>query len=89
MSEQENVFLGQLKKWIIGGLTGAISIVIASMVIFFLNANGRIVKIEETQSQKVNASDFQHYKDYQELKDSYIYQSIEEMKTDLKQLKNQ
>ena len=87
MSERENEFLAQLKRWIIGGVTAATTVLISSMVIFYINANGRIEVIEKTQKQKVDVFEFNHYKQYQELKDSYIYESMEELKIDIKELK--
>jgi len=55
---------------------------------FYTSANGRLKALEEDQFNKLNISDFENYKDYQKLKDNYTTKSLDEIKIDLKDIKN-
>jgi len=88
MSEQETNFLKQLRRWIIGGLVSFLSLIFVSMFWFYTSANGRLLTLEKSQREKVNVTDFKNYQDYQKLKQTYLNESLVEIKQDLKDIKS-
>lgn len=88
MSNEEGQFIKLLKKWVIGGVASIISLMVVSMFWFYTSANGRLKKLEDSQCVKVDISDFNNYKEYQQLKDTYTNRSLDEIKQDLKDIKN-
>lgn len=87
MSEQEAQFIKILKKWVIGGVGSMISLILLSMFWFYTSANGRLKSLEKAQSEKLDVSDFKNYQNYQDLKETYMYEALNEMKSDLKDIK--
>lgn len=88
MSDQESQFIKLLKRWVIGGVASIISLMLVSMFWFYTSANGRLKALEKAQSEKVDMTDFMNYRNYQELKESYINKSLTEIKQDVKDIKN-
>ena len=87
MSEQEQTFIRQLRTAIVGGVISFALLIIGSMFWFYTSANGRLKAIERTQGEKVNVTDFQNYQNYQDLKGTYLFEAITEIKGDIKEIK--
>lgn len=88
MSEEQSTFLKLIEKRLAYGVLSFIGLMLISMFWFYTSANGRLNALEKSQSEKVNQYEFENYQRYQNLKDKHINQSLTEIKSDVKDIKN-
>ena len=86
MSEQEQTFLNKLRNLIWTWIAVTTAGIIMAAVLFYINAESRIKNIEKIQTYKVNTYYFDYYQKMREQQRKYEYQTLEEIKIDVKDL---